>query len=393
MSKQLVPANSFTEARYTPPKAGTPTNKADVRPFFQYFNMLQTHTTMMAVAAVLDRVGVFRAMRHKGPVSCEEIATETGLQVRYLKESLAAMAASGFVLYHPHPDPQSLDLGKFELPEEHALILCDNYEAQETPHPLFFAGQLENLAAYWSVVPGVAKAFKEGGGVAFKDFGPEVVRGMARTHAGQHALLVRKWLPAVPGLVAQLEKGIRVLDVGCGAGSADVLMAKAFPNSQFVCVDLDQLSIEHAKANAEKAGVLGKNMHPEVRSVYDLGERDAYDVIMTLDVVHDLPDPLRGLKEIMAALKPTGLYIMVEPRCSNRLEENIGSAGQFLYSVSCMHCMTQSLAQGGLGLGAAWGPARAEKFCRDAGATSFEEFPVPNPGNAFYGVRKGSGRL
>lgn len=222
------------------------------------------------------------------------------------------MAASGFVIYHPNPNPSSLDLGTFELPEEHALILCDNYEAGEIPHALFYAGQLENLQGYWHVVPGVARAFKEGGGVPFRDFGPEVVRGMARTHAGTMSnLLVRKWLPGVPGLVAQLEKGIRVLDVGCGGAAGDIAMAKAFPNSQFVCVDLDAFSIEQAKTQAAKAGVLGKNLTAEVRSVYDLIERDAYDVIFTFDVVHDLPDPLRGLKEILAALKPTGLYIMV----------------------------------------------------------------------------------
>lgn len=207
-------------------------------------------------------------------------------QARYLKESLSSMAAAGFVLYTPpHPPaPLSYTSGTFELPEEHALILCDSYDEDESilPHPLFFGGQLENLTAYWSVVPGVAKAFKEGGGVPFRNFGPEAVRGMARTHAGQMGhLLVRKWLPAIPGLIAALQRGIRVLDVGCGAAAGDIAMAKAFPNSQFVCVDLDTLSVEHAKKNAAAAGVLGKNLSADVRSVYDLKERDAYDVIFT----------------------------------------------------------------------------------------------------------------
>jgi hypothetical protein len=94
------------------------------------------------------------------------------------------MAAGGFVIYYPNPDKKSTALGKFELPEEHALIMCDDYDGGVIPHALFSAGQLESLQGYWHVVPGVAKAFKEGGGVPFKDFGPEVVRGMARTHAG-----------------------------------------------------------------------------------------------------------------------------------------------------------------------------------------------------------------
>ncbi|KAJ3337130.1 hypothetical protein HDU93_001556 [Gonapodya sp. JEL0774] len=351
--------------------------------------MLQTYTTMMAgklsLVSVLDRVGVFKAMKGEGPMSVEALAKKTGLQERYLRESLSAVAAGGIVLYHPVPGKE---LGTFE-PEEHALILVDDWESGKPPHPLFYGGQCENLASYWSVVPKLAEAFKNGGGVTFREFGPELPRGMARTHEGtMKSVLVRKWLPAIPGLVEKLKRGIKVLDVGCGAAAGIIAMAEAFPNSTFKGVDLDSFSISQAQNKIRQAGLEGKNCSAEVRSVYDLVERDAYDVVFTFDVIHDLPDPLRGLKEILAAVKPDGVFIMMEPRCSDNLEENLNMGGTFLYSVSTMHCMTQSLGNHGAGLGAAWGPSKMKKYCMDAGASSFVEYPVPNPGNAFYGVTK-----
>ncbi|KXS13248.1 S-adenosyl-L-methionine-dependent methyltransferase [Gonapodya prolifera JEL478] len=377
--------NTFFDPVYVPPTGGSTSKNPNVRPFFQYYNMLQTYTTMMAVVSLLDRVGVFKAMRGAGRVSVQDLAKKTGLQERYLKESLSAMAAGGIVLYHPE---KGKDLGTFE-PEEHALILVDDWESGKAPHPLFYGGQSENLVAYWSVVPKLAEAFKAGGGVKFGEFGPELPRGMARTHEGtMKSVLVRKWLPAIPGLVEKLERGVNVLDVGCGAAAGIIAMAQAFPNSTFKGVDLDAYSVSQANEKIRQAGLAGKNCSAEVRSVYDLIERDAYDVIFTFDVVHDLPDPLRGLKEILAALKPSGLYVMMEPRCSDRLEENLNMGGAFLYSVSTVHCMTQSLGNGGAGLGAAWGPRKMKEYCMAAGAKSFEEFPVPNPGNAFYGIRK-----
>ncbi|HLL40507.1 MAG TPA: hypothetical protein VK357_12700, partial [Rubrobacteraceae bacterium] len=58
--------------------------------------------------------------------------------------------------------------------------------------------------------------------------------------------------------------------------------------------------------------------------------------------------------------------------------------GPFLYTISTMHCMTVSLAQGGEGLGAMWGEEKAKDMLKEAGFTRVEVKQLPHDFQNYY---------
>jgi SAM-dependent methyltransferase len=177
-----------------------------------------------------------------------------------------------------------------------------------------------------------------------------------------------------------------VADVGCGAGTAVLTMADAFPASRFTGYDLDPRAV--ALATEKAAASRLTNVEFEVCSVDELPTDPPFDLITAFDVVHDLAAPAAALARIRHALAPDGTFLMMEPAVAAALEDNIEPRVALLYGVSLMFCLTQSLAAGGAGLGTAWGPERAEVLCREAGFLRFRRLPVENPFSAFYEVRR-----
>jgi SAM-dependent methyltransferase len=265
---------------------------------------------------------------------------------------------------------------RFDLPPEHALFISD-----ETS-PYFMGGFFDILPAVLSHVDDVAVAAKNGGGVPFDAFGEFIIRGIDRGNTpSQTTFLVDRWLPAVPGLIPDLEAGTRVADVGCGSGTAAVLMASAFPNSHVSGFDVSADSLEAARERA--IGL--DNVEFMVSDVGAIPVDQPYRLITSFDVIHDLADPLAGLRRIHQALSDDGEYLMMEPNAGSRLEENLNPRGAMLYGISTLHCMTQSLARGGAGLGSAWGRERAEQMASDAGFGSFRRLDdITNKFSAFY---------
>ena len=347
-------------------------DKNAIRAFMGRFMELTTGAAVMGVVAVADRIGLFARMAGRPPATLAEVAAYTGLDARYLEEILATLAAAGVIEY---------DAGArtYVLPEAHAVCLAD-----ETS-PYCLAGWAQMVPALYRAIPGVARACSEGGGVPFSEFGPEMVEGIARANGpGTRILLTRKWLPAMSDVVARLAAGIRVADVGCGSGEAALAMARAYPASEITGFDVDSHSVERARKAAGEAG-LG-NVRFERCSGDAIPCEPGFDLVTTFDVVHDLVDPSAVLRRIRAALRAGGTYLMVEPVAGDELADNLHPAGALTYAMSTLHCMTQSLAHGGAGLGAAWGPRRAEAYCCEAGFSGFERLPVDNPFNAFYRV-------
>lgn len=334
---------------------------------------MTSHAATMAVLGVADRTGLLRAMQGAGPLAIEALAERTGQQPRYLEEITASLIAAGLLAYDPAA-------GTVELSDEVAACLADESS------PYFMGGWTQILQGLYRAVPGVAKACEEGGGVSYDSFGEFMVHGISRANSpGMRILLTRRWLAAVPGLAERLDAGISVADVGCGAGTAVLTLAEAYPRSTVVGFDVDARSIEAATAAAERAGL--QNARFERVGGEAIPVSPGFDLITAFDVVHDLVDPKAVLARIRAALRPEGLFFMVEPDVAPEIEQNINPSGALLYAMSTLHCMTVSLAHGGEGLGAAWGPAKAEQYCREAGFTSFDRLDVPNPMNAFYAVR------
>ncbi|HEX2198844.1 MAG TPA: class I SAM-dependent methyltransferase [Burkholderiales bacterium] len=306
-------------------------------------------------------------MQGKGPMRLEDVIAASGLQARYVEEWLKGMASAGYLDY----DPQARC---YALSEEHAYFLA----SEGTDH--FAGGMFEMVPVLLRVAPQVAEAFAKGGGVAFEEFGPQCVGALDLINRGQYEhRFTSYWLQALPEAVAKLQAGGRMLDVGCGSGRVCAAFAQAFPSADITGIDPDPESIRRAKA-------LGARAAFKVATAGALlGER--FDLITLCDCVHDLAEPAKTLREVHALLEPDGHLFIVEPKAADRLEDNHNPVATMFYGFSIFHCMTQSLARGGPGLGTCMGPAAAERLVREAGFTRFEVLPVKSQVNLFYAAR------
>jgi 2-polyprenyl-3-methyl-5-hydroxy-6-metoxy-1,4-benzoquinol methylase len=276
-------------------------------------------------------------------------------------------------------DPEG---GTYRLPPEHAAFLT------RAAVPENIAAFAQYVAILGSVEDAIVECFEKGGGVPYSAY-PRFQEVMAE-ESGQTvvAALLDSILPLVPGLTERLEAGIDVLDVGCGSGRAINLMARAFPNSRFVGYDLSERGIAAGRLEAEERGAT--NIHFEVKDATILEERERYDLITTFDAVHDQAQPAAVLRGIANALRPGGIYLMQDIAASSHVHNNLDHpVGPFLYTISCMHCMTVSLAQDGAGLGAMWGEEKAREMLRAAGFNKVEVKQLPHDfQNSYYIVSR-----
>ena len=321
-----------------------------------------------------DNLGLFKTLAASGPLTIDQLASKTGLQERYLREWSAAMAASHYIDYDPAAKT-------FTLPPAKAAVLADD------DSPVFVGGFAQMLPDHYKVIPGIIRAFREGGGVPYSEYTDDTFIGTERFfRPGYINFLVQQWIPAL-GLEEKLQRGAKVADVGCGRGQAICNMAKAFPNSRFYGFDNHKPGIENARKNAEKYGVAANASFEAVAST-DIPQTGDFDLISTLDALHDMVDPEGAARAIYGALKPGGSWFIIEPNVADSLEQNINPVGRVFYSVSGLQCMPASLAHGGKGYGACMGPAKIRKVVEQAGFPSFERVPVDNPFNQLLVARK-----
>jgi 2-polyprenyl-3-methyl-5-hydroxy-6-metoxy-1,4-benzoquinol methylase len=235
------------------------------------------------------------------------------------------------------------------------------------------------------------ECFSKGGGVPYSRF-PRFHEVMAED-SGQSVLssLESHILPLVPGLAEALEKGIRILDVGCGRGLIMMRLAELHPNSRFVGMDLSDEAIAFARREAARRGLNNiEFVASDMSHFQETAEPDSFDLITTFDAIHDQAKPLNVLRGIHRALRRDGFYLMQDIHGSSHLHEDIDHPlGTLLYTISCMHCMTVSLAQGGEGLGAMWGEERTREYLEKAGFRSVETHRLDHDiQNNWYVVRK-----
>jgi SAM-dependent methyltransferase len=265
----------------------------------------------------------------------------------------------------------------YRLPPEHALLLTGESSRN-----------LTTLAAMFPlltrVVPDVAQAFREGGGVPYARYQPEFTDLMdARSRPRYRDFLFSRYLPVVSGLVARLEAGIRVADVGCGTGFCVNLMAGRFPRSRFVGLDFSEAAIDRAREEAASMRVTNATF--AVQDVTRLPAAPPFDLITAFDAIHDQIAPADVLQRIRQALAPGGVFLMLDVHASSRLERNVGvPMAPFVYTVSTLHCMTVSLAHGGAGLGTAWGIEQATAMLREAGFGDVTVVERVDPLNSLY---------
>ena len=318
------------------------------------------------------KTGLFRAMAGKGPLSASQVVELSRLQTRYVEEWLKGMVAAGYLAYDPAAQT-------FTLPEEHAYFLASD----DTDH--FVGGLFAMVPPLMRVAPQVARAFAEGGGVRFEEFGKEGVEALDLINRGQYEQrFTDYWMKAVPEAAERLRTGGRALDVGCGSGRVCIALAKAFPAAEVVGIDPDAESIRRARAAAASEGAKVSLLISDTATL----QKDAgFDFISLCDALHDLAAPVKTLEEIRRLLKPQGTLFIVEPRAAARLEDTRNPVAATFYGFSLFHCMTQSLARGGPGLGTCLGPAATEALVRQAGYARFERLDIKSLTNLFYAAR------
>jgi SAM-dependent methyltransferase len=332
-----------------------------------------------ASLAILLSIGhqtkLFDTLAELPPATSAQIADAAGLNERYVREWLGGVVASRVVDYDPTAKTYS-------LPPQRAAVLTraagpDNLSRVAQFIPLF--GEVEQK---------IIGCFHTGGGLPYSDY-PRFHTLMAE-ESGEvfDADLVDVILPLADGLPERLRSGADVADIGCGSGHAINVMAQAFPASRFTGMDFSDEGLAVGRAEAEGLGLANATF--VAQDVGELDVTDAYDVITVFDAIHDQAQPARVLGNIYRALRPGGVFLMVDIKASSQLEENIGvPLASFLYTVSTMHCMSVSLGLDGAGLGTCWGRQLATSMLADAGFGDVQVSEIESdPFNNYYIARK-----
>jgi SAM-dependent methyltransferase len=310
--------------------------------------------TNSVLVHVGDRLGLYRALMEGGPANSKTLAERTGTSERMIREWLSAQAAQGYVTYDRATQ-------MFSLSPEQAMIFADE------DSPVFMAGFFDIAAGLYHDAPKIVQAFKSGRGMAWHEHNGCLFCGTERLfRPAYNHHLVNEWLPALDGVVAKLERGGSVADVGCGHGASTILMAKAFPKAKFHGFDYHQESIDAARKNAAEAGVAD-------RITFEVGAAKGFpakgfDLVCFFDCLHDMGDPVGAARHVKETLAPDGTWMLVEPFANDRLEDNLNPVGAIFYAASTVVCTPASMSQEvGLALGAQAGEARLKGVLMEGG--------------------------
>ena len=311
-----------------------------------------------ALVVIGDRLGLYRAMADGEPVSPEELAQRTGTDSRYVREWLSNQAAGGYVGYDPGNET-------FSLSPEQAFALA------EEGSPAFVPGAFQLATALIKDEPKITEVFRTGAGVGWHEHNHDLFAGTERFfRPGYVANLVSSWIPALDGVEAKLRSGALVADIGCGHGASTILMAEAYPRSEFVGFDYHHASIDHARQAATQAGLDGRVSFEVAPAKQYQG--DGYDLVCMFDCLHDMGDPVGAAEHVLGTLAGDGTWLIVEPYAGDRLEDNLNPVGRVFYGGSTLVCTPASRDQEvGLALGAQAGEARLREVVIAGGFTRF----------------------
>jgi SAM-dependent methyltransferase len=324
-------------------------------------------TASAPLVLIGDRLGLFRALADGAPLTSAELAERTGTHERYVREWLAAMAASGYVTLaagDDEGDGAGDGADRFHLEPEQAAVFTDESS------PVFLVGGFEVVLAAGRGVDRVTDAFRTGRGIGWADHDPALFPGAARFFRTGYAANTADWLRALDDVPAKLMAGGRVADVGCGYGYSTMLMANAYPRSTFTGYDSHGPSIAAARRLAAEAGV-ADHVSFEVAGAHDF-PGTGLDLVSYFICLHDMGDPVGALRHARDALAEDGTVLLVEPAAGDSVAANLGPVGRIQYSTSTLVCTPSSLAEDvGAALGAQAGPARLAAVAAEAGLSRF----------------------
>ena len=327
------------------------------------------HTGMVVIG---EKLGLYKALA-RGAMTSAQLAAKTETDERYLREWLASQAAGGYVTY----DEQT---SQFSLSAEQAFALASE------DSPAYLPGAFELALGSLAAVPRIAESFRTGAGMGWHEHADGVFHGCEKFfRPGYAANLVSTWIPSLQDTKAKLEAGARVADVGCGKGASTLLMAKAFPNSQFFGFDYHDKSIEAAQEFARRDGVADR-VRFEIAKAKEFPGGN-YDLVAVFDCLHDMGDPIGAAAHVRQSLAKDGTWMIVEPFANDQLKDNLNPVGRVYYSFSTLLCTPCSRSQEvGLCLGAQAGEKRIRDVVAKAGFNRFRR-ATETPFNIVYEAR------
>ncbi len=330
-------------------------------------------TLNAALVMIGEKLGLYKAMAGAGPMTAGELAAKTGTNERNIREWLSAQAAGGYVEY-------DAATRRFTLPEEQAFALAVE------DSPAFLPGAFQLVTAVLKDEAKIAEAFRTGKGLHWHEHDPGLFEGTERFFRPNYAAnLVSSWIPALEGMEDRLKAGARAADVGCGHGASTILMAQAYPKSEFVGFDYHPASVEHARRAAARAGVADRARF-EVAKAKDFPGK--YDLVAFFDCLHDMGDPAGAAAHVCQSLEPDGAWMIVEPFANEHLHENLNPVGRVFYCASTMVCTPGSQAQEvGLALGAQAAETRLREVVTSGGFTRFRR-AAETPFNRVFEARR-----
>jgi len=304
-----------------------------------------------------DQLGLYKALAADDGLTSQQLAERTGTTERYIREWLSAQAASGYIDYEAANQT-------FHMTPEQAMVFAND------DSPVIMTGGFYTLQSVYADVPRMAEAFRTGKGLGWGEHCNCLFCGVAKFFGpGYRANLVASWLPTLDGVVPKLQTGGKVADVGCGHGISTVLMAQAFPNSQFFGFDYHPASIEQARAFAKEQNVANVSFEVAAAKSYP-GQN--YDFVTCFDCLHDMGDPVGAAAHVRETLNSDGTWMIVEPMAQDDLANNLNPVGRIYYAASTMICLPTSLSQEvGLGLGAQAGEAKLRDVVTQGGFSRF----------------------
>ncbi len=315
--------------------------------------------TMHAGSVVIgEKLGLYKAIgKAAKPLTPVELAEQTGTNERYVREWLNSNAASGYIEYDAAND-------RYYMTDEQAFVMTNE------DNPAYLPGAFILATSALKAVPKMIERFKTGDGLGWHEHDPDLFCGTELFfRPGYIANLVSSWIPALDGVEEKLKSGAKVADIGCGHGASTILMAKAYPKSEFVGFDYHDKSIEAASKKAAEAGVSDRVKFEVAASKNFPGTN--YDLVTFFDCLHDMGDPVGAAKHVRKALKDDGTWMIVEPFANDKTEDNHNPVGRVYYSASTLICTPASRSQEvGLGLGAQAGESRLRSVATEGGFSS-----------------------
>ena len=323
------------------------------------------------------RLGLYASLHEDGSANSAELAARTGIAPRYAREWLEQQAVTGILRVSSDGTAEER---RFELPESAVPVLLD------PTSPAYVAPIAAFLPPLGQTFDRLLEAYRTGEGIAWSDFPPEAVEAQAAFNRPAFTHELGDWLAAVPEIDERLRSGpSRVADLACGAGWSSQAIARRYPDAVVHGFDIDDTSVALARRLASGSEVADRVEF----EVCDLSEpaEIRYDAATMFEALHDLSHPVRVLTSARQSLVPGGILLVADERAAEEFTAPGDPFERLFYNCSVLICLPGSLADGGVGTGAAIRPSTVARYAAEAGFASCEIAAIEHPLFRFYLLR------